>query len=72
MILLNGERLTDYAGLRRHLRQARRNLEDSSARAADTAVIIAPGQVVQHRHVVAAFDAAIDAGFKDIQFTVPQ
>ena len=71
-ILLNAEGVADYAGLRRRLRQARGNLEDSSTRAAGPAVIIAPDQVVQHRHVVAAFDAAIDAGFKDIRFTVPQ
>jgi biopolymer transport protein ExbD len=35
-------------------------------------LIIAFDQAVEHRHVVAAFDAAVAAGFKDIRFTVPK
>ena len=35
-------------------------------------VLISPDMVVWHKHVVAAFDGAIDAGFKNIQFTVPK
>ena len=68
-IVLNSEELPGYGALRGRLRGARRSLRDSPMQAA---VVIAPDQVVQHKHVVAAFDAAIDAGFKDIRFTVPK
>lgn len=68
-IVLNSEELPGYGALRGRLREARRNLRDSPMQAA---VVIAPDRVVQHKHVVAAFDAAIDAGFKNIRFTVPK
>ena len=71
-IVLNSEELPGYGALRERLREARRSLRGSPVQAPVAAVVIAPDQVVQHKHVVAAFDAAIDAGFKDIRFTVPK
>jgi biopolymer transport protein ExbD len=35
-------------------------------------VIIKPDMMVWHKHVVAAFDAAVDAGFSNIMFSVPR
>ena len=71
-IVLNSEELPGYGALRERLRAARRSLWGSPRQAAVAAVVIAPDQAVWHKHVVAAFDAAIDAGFKDIRFTVPK
>ncbi len=39
---------------------------------ADYPVLISPTPAVQHKFVVGAFDAAVGAEFKNIQFAVPQ
>jgi len=67
---LNRESVQTVAELRRRLHSAHRRLQ-STARTS-TPVTISPDAGVWHRHVVAAFDAAVDAGFKDIRFTVPK
>ncbi len=73
MIRLNQERIADNEELRRRLRQARRRLEGrlGDEKLMKFPVLIAPDMVVWHKHVVAAFDAAIDTGFANIQFAVP-
>ncbi len=71
-IVFNGEEVKDYSELRRRLRETRRGLLDQGKDIAKVPVVISPNQVVMHMHVVAAFDSAIDAGFKSIQFTVPK
>ncbi|NLX57852.1 MAG: hypothetical protein GXY74_02045 [Phycisphaerae bacterium] len=70
-IVFCGEPVADYGALRERLRQTRREADGVEALSGEP-LIIAPDQVVEHRHVVAAFDAAVDAGFKDIRFTVPK
>jgi len=71
-IVLNGEKIADYAELRRRLKETRRSLQGQGKDIAKVPVVISPDQVVWQKHVVAAFDSAIDAGFKSIQFTVPK
>jgi biopolymer transport protein ExbD len=74
-IVLNQREITDYAELRRTLREARIKLQSGpggEAAVKKTPVLISPDMVVVHKHVVAAFDCAVDAGFKNIQFSVPK
>ena len=71
-IVLNSEKIKDYAELRKRLRETRRALKAQGKDIAKVPVVIAPDQVIWQKHVVAAFDSAIDAGFKNIQFTVPK
>ena len=71
-ISLNRERLSDYRELRAKLRLACEGLAARNVNMDKVPVLIAPDMTVWHKHVVAAFDAAIDAGYRDIRFTVPQ
>jgi len=71
-VVLNGEPMNDYAELRKRLRETRRALSEQGRDIEKVPVVISPDQVVWQLHVVAVFDSAIDAGFKDIQFTVPK
>ncbi len=71
-IVLSGEEMKDYTELRRRLKETRRALQNQGKDIAKVPVVISPDQVVWQKHVVAAFDSAIDAGFKSIQFTVPK
>jgi biopolymer transport protein ExbD len=67
---LNREPVHTVAELRSRLHSAHRQWRGAAPES--MAVTIAPDAGVWHRHVVAAFDAAVDAGFKDIRFTVPK
>ena len=69
-LLLNRNPVQSVAELRSQLHGAHRRLQ--GANRPSTPVTISPDAGVWHRHVVAAFDAAVDAGFKDIRFTVPK
>ncbi len=71
-VVFNNDEVKDYAELRRRLRETRRGLRSLGKDIATVPVVISPDQVVWQKHVVAAFDSAIDAGFKNIQFTVPK
>jgi len=71
-IFVNKEGIADNHDLRAKLRMARQNLEAAGKDIKKVPVLISPDMVVWHKHVVAAFDAAIDAGFKNIQFSVPK
>jgi biopolymer transport protein ExbD len=71
-VYLNRELVGDVATLRARLRETGRRLSASNASGKKPPVTIAPDMAVWHKHVVAAFDAAIDAGFTDIRFTPPQ
>jgi len=71
-IYVNKEGIADNHDLRAKLRLARQNLEAGGKDITKVPVLISPDMVVWHKHVVAAFDAAIDAGFKNIQFSVPK
>jgi len=74
IIQLNREELPSFAHLRVRLRQARDRLLAGGGEelVKKQAILISPDMVVWHKHVVAAFDSAIDTGFKNIQFTVPK
>jgi biopolymer transport protein ExbD len=81
VIVFNGEELSGPAVLRARLRESHQALlataasgssESAQAVVDRLSVVIAPDMGVRHGHVVAVFDAAVDAGFKNIQFTVPQ
>ena len=78
-LTLNRDEISDNAELRRRLKQARQNIaptgldkEETEKRLKKVPVLISPDMAVYYKHVVAAFDAAIDAGFTNIQFTVPK
>ena len=73
-IVLNRETLKDNAELRQRLKMARDGvLAQGGQKLLEKAPItISPDIAVWHKHVVAAFDAAIDAGFVNIRFTVPK
>lgn len=71
-IYLNKALVADNAALREKLHEAKRNIESNNQDIKKVPVLISPDMVVWHKHVVAAFDAAVDAGFKNIQFTVPK
>ena len=71
-IYVNKEPIADNHDLRAKLRMARQNLESAGKDIKKVPVLISPDMVVWHKHVVAAFDSAIDAGFKNIQFSVPK
>jgi biopolymer transport protein ExbD len=71
-IVLNSEELRDFAALRIRLREAEQSLRSNGADMAKAPVLISPDMVVWHKHVVAAFDSAVDAGFKNIMFTIPK
>ena len=70
-ILLNRETVGNVGELRSHLRDLRRR-RPAAETGKDTPVLISPDMTVWHKHVVAAFDAAVDAGFKKIEFAVPR
>lgn len=75
IIRLNGEQLGSNGDLRNKLRAAHQVLAGSGVDAEKMdkiPVLISPDMGVWHKHVVAAFDSAVDAGFKNIQFTVPK
>ncbi len=74
IIQLNQKQIANNGQLRQQLRQACRRLKSQlgDEKLTKFPVLISPDMVVWHKHVVAAFDAAIDAGFKNIQFTVPK
>jgi biopolymer transport protein ExbD len=59
----------DFGQLRRRLKEAAAWL---GPRAGAMPVRIVPGAAVRHGDVTAAFDCAVGAGFRNIQFTVPQ
>ena len=61
-----------FGKLRQLLKDKYDILKGSGADLDKLPVIIQPDRVVWHKHVVAAFDAAVDAGFKNIQFNVPR
>ena len=69
---LNREPVAGIAGLRRGLFAAAHRLRTGNTSLKEVPVVIAPGATVRHREVTGAFDAAIDAGFVEIRFTVPQ
>jgi biopolymer transport protein ExbD len=71
-IHLNNEILADNRELRSRLKQAHAALANSGVDIDKIPVLISPDMGVYHKHVVAAFDATVDAGFKNIQFTVPK
>ncbi|MBN2581805.1 MAG: biopolymer transporter ExbD [Planctomycetes bacterium] len=70
-IVFCGEVLPDYGALRNRLRETRQTLSGMAILVGEP-LVIEPDQAVEHRHVVAAFDAAVDAGFKNIRFSVPK
>ena len=70
IIMLNRSEVADNRSLRERLTEAFKSLPDDYKKKAP--VTISPDMVVWQKHVVAAFDAAIDAGFKNIRFTVPK
>lgn len=74
IIALNQQEIADFGQLRQRLREARKVIEQAGGpeKVKKTPVLISPDMVVWHKHTVAAFDAAIDAGFKNIQFSVPK
>jgi len=73
IIRLNQQELGDFAELRRLLRSARESLQSQGQEKVEKQpILISPDMTVWHKHVVAAFDSAVDAGFKNIQFTVPK
>ena len=72
IVRLNQEELPGNRELRMRLRQARARLEATGADIGKTPVLISPDMGVWYKHVVAAFDASVDAGFKNIQFTIPK
>ena len=67
---LNGVRMSDFRELRRQLIAAADVL--SPGQRNDVTVVISPTTGTWHKHVVAAFDAAIAARLPNIAFTVPQ
>lgn len=71
-IELNREPVASGGELRTRLQQLHGRLVASGVDVRELPVLISPDMAVWHRHVVATFDAAIDAGFSNIQFTVPQ
>jgi biopolymer transport protein ExbD len=71
-IHLNNEVLPDNKTLRAQLKSAHAALANSGVNVDKIPVLISPDMGVWHKHVVAAFDATVDAGFKNIQFTVPK
>jgi biopolymer transport protein ExbD len=70
IIRLNRADVADNKELRERLTDAFNGLTEDYKNKAP--VTISPDMVVWQKHVVAAFDAAIDAGFKNIRFTVPK
>ena len=70
--LNNNEVLADNAELRARLKAAHANLVNNGVNLDKMPVLISPDMGVWHKHVVAAFDATVDAGFKNIQFCVPK
>ena len=77
IIFINRDEIKDNAALRQRLREARDRIMGSGGEKAmetlkKVPVTISPDMVIWQKHVVAAFDAAIDAGFVNIRFTVPQ
>jgi len=70
IIMLNRTEIADNKGLRERLTDAFNGMSEEERKKAP--VTISPDMVVWQKHVVAAFDAAIDAGFKNIRFTVPK
>lgn len=69
---LNREPVAGIAGLRRGLFAAAHRLRAAGTDLKEMPVVIAPDAAVWHRDVTGAFDAAIDAGFVSIRFTVPK
>jgi len=71
-ILLNREPLKNIGELRAELKAVHDRQAAEGKKPERTPVLIAPEATVWHKHVVAAFDAAVDAGFERIQFAVPR
>jgi len=71
-IMLNREPLRGVGELRSALKAAWHRSVALENRPERTPVLIAPGGTVRHNHVVAAFDAAVDAGFERSQFAAPR
>jgi biopolymer transport protein ExbD len=70
MIWLNGTRMDDFRELRVQLDAAAQRLGDEQR--LEVPVVISPTTGTWHKHVVAAFDAAIAAGLPSIAFTMPK
>ena len=70
VVWLNGVRMNDFRELRSQLSEASKKLTPEQRK--EVTVVISPTTGTWHKHVVAAFDASINAQLPNIAFTMPK